>query len=142
MDLYSASSLEQQSVSWCVTPLTHYPDSESTSLCSFSLVEKQQMPIWQLSQQLPRWMIEDSMKSSIILNCFVIPVLVVRILLYLQEQLFECKNVCMYVAFQGFSIHTLSKFKRFSSSYMWGLVFYSKKHLHDCIISQRRGVGL
>jgi hypothetical protein len=40
LDLYSASSLKQQSVDRhaCHPTLTHYPDSEPTSLCSFSLM--------------------------------------------------------------------------------------------------------
>jgi len=35
--LYSASSLTQQSTGRRVPPLTHYPDSKPTILCSYSL---------------------------------------------------------------------------------------------------------
>ena len=38
LDIYSASSLKQQFAGWYVDPLTHYPDSEQTSLCSYSLM--------------------------------------------------------------------------------------------------------
>ena len=39
MDFYSASSLKQQSAGRHVAPLgTHFPDSEPTSICSFSLM--------------------------------------------------------------------------------------------------------
>ena len=38
LDFYTASSMKQQSVQSCCTTLTYYPDSEPTSLCSFSLM--------------------------------------------------------------------------------------------------------
>ena len=40
LDFYSASSLKQQSADRCISPLGHTrdPDSEPTSLCSFSLM--------------------------------------------------------------------------------------------------------
>jgi hypothetical protein len=47
-DLYCASALQQHSADRHVTHLTHYPDSEPTSLCSFPLIlrakRKQQIP--------------------------------------------------------------------------------------------------
>ena len=38
LDFYSASLLKQQSAGRHVAPRRHYPDSEPTSLCSFSLM--------------------------------------------------------------------------------------------------------
>jgi len=38
MDFYSASSLKQQKINFAPTR-THYPDSEPTSVCAYSLMQ-------------------------------------------------------------------------------------------------------